>query len=318
MWQLAIRSVLGVITQPFSLEGIKKANLPHVFDGAERVVLNNIFHRLHCRFHMLRLLYIPRDVQFQSLVQKLQATGFDFVRFEQTINYHPRNWKLFLQALLHRSYLQMINEKWDSNERLEFLGDSILNCVIAEHLFQTYPDMEEGSLTKMRSRLVNRRVLALRAKEMHLPEFLLLSPSAAQSIDNGSESIIADAFESLIGAFYLDGGLRVARRFIYSSLLKTQEVINSALTDDNYKSALLEYAQARSLGIPRYAVVREEGPEHDRRFTVEVLINAKSWGTGSGRSKKEAEQSAAEQALEHIQLNSSTALSESEHVTSQQ
>ncbi|GEM_PF-103549 len=289
-----------------------------MFDGAERVVLNNIFHRLYCRFHMLRLWYIPRDVQFQSLVKKLQATGFDFIRFEQTIDYHPRSWKLFLQALLHRSYLQLINEKWDSNERLEFLGDSVLNCVIAEHLFRTYPDMEEGSLTKMRSRLVNRRVLSLRAKEMHLTEFLLLSSSAAQSIDNGSESITADAFESLVGALYLDGGLRAARKFISSTLLKDPGVINSALTDDNYKSALLEYAQARSLGIPRYTVVHEEGPEHDRRFTVEVLINAKSWGTGSGRSKKEAEQSAAEQALENIQLNSSAPLSESEHATSQQ
>jgi ribonuclease-3 len=265
---------------------------------------------------MWRLRYIPRDVPFQSLLQKLQATGFDFVRFEQTIKYNPRRWRLFLQALLHRSYLQIVDEKWDSNERLEFLGDAVLNCVIAEYLFQTYPEMEEGSLTKMRSRLVNRRVLAQRAKEMHLSEFLLLSSSAAQSIDSGSESIVADAFESLVGALYLDGGLEAARKFIYSSLLKNPEVINSALTDDNYKSALLEYAQARSLGIPRYGVVREEGPEHDRRFTVEVLINAKSWGTGSGRSKKEAEQSAAEQALDHIQSDLSIILSENEHGTS--
>jgi ribonuclease III len=134
-----------------------------------------------------------------------------------------------------------------------------------------------------------------------LSDFLLLSTSAAQSIDSGSESIIADAFESIIGALYLDGGFAAAKRFIYASLLENPEVFNSAMMDDNYKSALLEYVQARSLGIPRYAVTQEEGPEHDRRFTVEVTIGAHSWGVGSGRSKKEAEQSAAADALERIQ-----------------
>ena len=118
--------------------------------------------------------------------------------------------------------------------------------------------MEEGNLTKLRSRLVNRRILAQRSKELHLSEFLLLSSSAAQSIDSGSESIIADAFESIIGALYLDGGLAAARKFISTSLLRNQEVFNSAMMDDNYKSALLEYAQARSYGIPRYSVLHEE------------------------------------------------------------
>jgi ribonuclease-3 len=184
---------------------------------------------------------------------------------------------------------------------LEFLGDAILSFVVAEHLFRTYPEMEEGNLTKLRSRLVNRKILAQRSKDLHLSDFLLLSTSAAQSIDSGSESIIADAFESIVGALYLDGGFTAAKRFIYASLLMNPEVFNSAMMDDNYKSALLEYVQARSLGIPRYAVTQEEGPEHDRRFTVEVTIGTHSWGVGSGRSKKEAEQSAAADALERIQ-----------------
>jgi ribonuclease-3 len=184
---------------------------------------------------------------------------------------------------------------------LEFLGDAILSFVVAEHLFRTYPEMEEGNLTKLRSRLVNRKILAQRSKDLHLSDFLLLSTSAAQSIDSGSESIIADAFESIVGALYLDGGFTAAKRFIYASLLENLEVFNSAMMDDNYKSALLEYVQARSMGIPRYAVTQEEGPEHDRRFTVEVTIGTHSWGVGSGRSKKEAEQSAAADALERIQ-----------------
>jgi ribonuclease-3 len=253
-------------------------------------------------------------VQFQSLIQKLQASGFDFVRFEQTINHRPRQWRYFLQALLHRSYLQFIDTEWNSNERLEFLGDSILNFVVAEYLFDAHPEMEEGSLTKVRSRLVNRKVLAQRAKDLNLSSFLLLSTSAAQSIDAGSESILADAFESIIGAMLLDGGISVARKFISATILKNQDVINYALTDDNYKSALLEYAQGHGLGIPRYNVLKEEGPEHDRRFTVEVVLASESWGTGSGKSKKEAEQAAAAQAIERVQQQSIMSHSESSNV----
>jgi ribonuclease III len=274
-----------------------------MFGGTERVVLNNVLHRLYCRLHLLCYSYFCRDAQFRSLVEKLRSTNFDFIRFAETIQYCPHNWKLFLQALLHRSYLQFLDNNWNSNERLEFLGDAILGFVVAEHLYATYPDMEEGDLTKLRSRLVNRRILAQRAKDLHLSDYLLLSSSAAQSVDSGSESIIADAVESIIGALYLDGGLKSAKKFIYVTLLKKPEVLNSAMTDDNYKSALLEYAQARSLGIPRYSVLLEEGPEHDRRFTIEVSIGVQSYGSGSGRSKKEAEQAAAEQALEYIQIH---------------
>ena len=269
--------------------------------------------RLSCRLRLQWFSRFSRDGQFKLLVEKLRSTKFDFTRFTEIIHYYPSNWKLFLQALLHRSYLQFLGEQWNSNERLEFLGDAILNFIVAEHLFITYPEMEEGELTKLRSRLVNRKILAQRAKELHLSDYLLLSSSAAQSIDSGSESIIADAVESVIGALYLDGGLETARKFIYATLLKNPEVFNSAMTDDNYKSTLLEYAQARSLDIPRYSVIHAEGPEHDRRFTIEVLIGEQFYGSGYGKSKKEAEQAAAAQALEYIQLNSIPSKAESEN-----
>jgi ribonuclease-3 len=129
---------------------------------------------------------------------------------------------------------------------------------------------------------------------------MLLSASAAQSIGSGSESILSDAFEALIGAIYLDGGLSSARTFVQQNLLSNDDVLSSALTDDNYKSALLEYSQGRSLGVPHYAIVREDGPDHDRRFTVEVFLGSESYGVGTGRSKKDAEQAAAAQALEKI------------------
>jgi ribonuclease-3 len=200
---------------------------------------------------------------------------------------------------------------------LEFLGDAVLSFVVAEHLYLMYPEMEEGELTKLRSRLVNRKILAQRAKDLRLSEYMLLSSSAAQSVDSGSESIIADAVESVIGAIYLDGGLNAARAFISTTLLENTEVFNSAMADDNYKSTLLEYAQARSLGIPRYTVIHEEGPEHDRRFTIEVSIGVHSCGSGFGRSKKEAEQAAAARAIEYIQQNPIPAKTENENSTTE-
>jgi len=280
-------------------------------------VLNNLLRRLCCRLRLQWFSRFSRDEQFKFLVEKLRSTKFDFTRFTETIHYTPCNWKLFLQSLLHRSYLQFLGEQWSSNERLEFLGDAILNFIVAEHLFLTYPEMEEGELTKLRSRLVNRKILAQRAKDMHLSDYLLLSSSAAQSVDSGSESIIADAVESVIGAIYLDGGLKAARKFIYAALLKNTEVFNSAMADDNYKSTLLEYTQARSLGIPRYSVIHEEGPEHDRRFTIEVSIGAQSYGSGLGRSKKEAEQAAAARAIEYIQQNPIPTKAENENISTE-
>ncbi|HVN48597.1 MAG TPA: ribonuclease III [Bacteroidota bacterium] len=263
-------------------------------------MLTHVWRRFTSRLS-LQLFCFFQDARVTKLVKHLRASGVDFAKFEEAIQYHPRNWNVFLKALMHRSYLQFLEETWDSNERLEFLGDAILNFIVAEYLFEKYPDHEEGYLTKVRSRLVNRKALAQQAREIHLSEFLLLSSSAAQSIDSGSESILADAFEAVIGAMYLDGGLKTARTFIRAQLLTNDEVFQCALLDDNYKSGLLEYAQAHSFGIPRYMVVREEGPEHDRRFTVEVLVNMQTLGTGTGRNKKEAEQAAAAQAMERLQ-----------------
>ncbi|MEX2116083.1 MAG: ribonuclease III [Bacteroidota bacterium] len=231
----------------------------------------------------------------QSILQQL-----DVARFEKMIGWRPKNWRLFIEALLHRSYIPQLDQSWRSNERLEFLGDAVLSFIVAEYLITEHPGMEEGDLTKLRSRLVNRRILAQQARELHLSDFLLLSSSAAQSIDQGSESILSDAFEAIIGAMYLDAGIDGAREFVHRSLLGSK-TLESALTDDNYKSAFLEHAQAAGSGIPRYVIVREEGPDHDRRFTIEVYIGTEMWGVGNGRSKKEAEQAAAAQALDRIQ-----------------
>jgi ribonuclease-3 len=246
------------------------------------------------------------DSRSRALLKTQKGAGFLFSRFEKSIGYKPRSYQLFFEALLHRSYLQFVEKSWSSNERLEFLGDSVLNFIVAEQLWIKYPAMEEGNLTKLRSRLVNRKILAQRAKELSLIDYLFLSGSAAQSIGSGSDSVLADAFEAVLAAIYLDGGFEPARKFVTRLLLANEEVFQSAFADDNYKSALLEFAQGNALSVPRYTVLREEGPEHDRRFTVEVAIGYDSIGEGSGRSKKDAEQAAAAKALEQLNTHRST------------
>jgi len=151
----------------------------------------------------------------------------------------------------------------------------------------------------MRSRLVNRKALAAYAKALRLSDFILMSPSAAQSIGRGYDTIIADTFEAIVAAIYLDRGFVAARRFVERQV--TQAMTYGAVTttaDENYKSRLLEYAQSHGLGVPRYLIVKEEGPDHDRTFTVDVLLRNERRGTGSGKNKKDAEQAAAHQAMD--------------------
>jgi ribonuclease-3 len=220
---------------------------------------------------------------------------------EHAIGYSIRNRDLFVQALIHRSYLQQTNQHGQSNERLEFLGDSILNLVVGEYLYHHFPDADEGELTKVRSRLVNRKALVAYSKSIQLGKFILMSHSAQQSMGKGSETIVADTYEALIAAIYLDGGFEAAKQFVERQLteaLKNRTVVTS---DENYKSMLLEYAQGHGLGVPRYTIVKEEGPDHDRTFTVEVSIGGKKRGAGIGKNKKEAEQAAARKALEKLQ-----------------
>jgi ribonuclease-3 len=226
---------------------------------------------------------------------------FDAEEFFQRTGYKAINEEFFLQALVHRSYLQLCPPgTFQSNERMEFLGDSVLNLVVGEYLYHQYPKAEEGELSKVRSRLVNRGALSELARKLKLEDFLLLSPSAHQALQAGSNSILVDAVEAFIAAIYLDSGYNAARIFI------TQHILNAfestiGKTDENYKSRLLEYAQARKMGIPRYVVVDESGPDHSPIFTVEVQVNGVPVGAGKGGSKKVAEQMAARRALEMFQ-----------------
>ena len=234
---------------------------------------------------------------------KLPSKGIDFHGLERVLQYKIHHQNLFAEAFCHRSYTQVSgNETAPSNERLEFLGDAILNLVVAEYLFHRHASAEEGELTKIRSRLVNRKALSTYALNFHLEEFILMSPSASQVVGRGLETISADAFEALIGAIYLDGGYQDAKQFVLRTVQDAVEKGVVKTEDENFKSLLLEHAQAEGFGAPRYLTVHEEGPDHDRTFTVEVYLGKELFGVGVGKNKKDAEQAAAEKALQQLNV----------------
>jgi len=227
--------------------------------------------------------------------------GIDFKKLEHILVYSIRDHQIFQQALSHRSYIQITSNATElSNERLEFLGDSVLNLVVGDYLYRHEPLAQEGTLTKNRARLVNRKALSILANELRLDEFILISPQTTQISDRGMETILSDAFEAIVGALYLDGGFEQARTFIERCLITAVERGTLTFADENFKSQLLEQSQASGLGIPRYVTVKEAGPDHDRTFTVEVFIGNQSYGVGIGKNKKDAEQAAAAHAIPRI------------------
>lgn len=207
---------------------------------------------------------------------------------------------LYRQALCHRSLLRgRPNAHLYSNERLEYLGDAVVGFLVAEHLYATYPERDEGFLTRLRAKLVNGRALAARAREIDLAPFLLVSDSLSKEQRNSS-SILADAFEAIIGAMYLDQGMDVTRGFVDRTVLSHMDLDQLARVKDNFKSILLESVQAKSQQQPEYSVISESGPSHDKRFVVAVLVDGIEYGRGEDRSKKGAEQRAARVALEKL------------------
>lgn len=175
------------------------------------------------------------------------------------------------------------------------MGDAVLGLVVADFLFHRFPEAEEGTLTRYRSQIVNGRNLARYATAIGLPSLLELGPQAEAAGTRQSATVLADAFEALMGAIFLDQGFEAARYFM-TRLLQREELEKLLAQQDNYKSLLLEYAQARGWPPPVYRVEAESGPSHAREFTVSVIVNNRLLGTGVGRSKKAAEQEAARQA----------------------
>lgn len=227
----------------------------------------------------------------------------NITEFCETIGYSFREPATLLLALKHRSYLITTGENRSaSNERLELLGDAVLGLVVTEYLYKKYPRETEGILTNYKSLLVSGRLLARVAKDIGLGQYLLLNESEARSGGRKRSSILADAVESVLGAIYLDGGLEAARTFIYNNITHR---LDDLLQDDhlrNNKSLLQEYCQSLNLNGPYYRVEEESGPDHLKVFTVSAVIDGEAVGTGTGTSKKKAEQSAANEALHELDL----------------
>lgn len=209
-----------------------------------------------------------------------------------------KNQQLFDRAFTHRSYLNEAKSKEPSNERLEFLGDSILSFVVSDFFYRKYEDFNEGTLTNLRSQLVNTKSLAETALELGFGEYLKLSKGEEESQGRQNQSLLADSYEAYTGALFLDQGLPAASEFITQSLLPKAEKIVAEKSFKDPKSLFQEYVQGHSHAAPNYKVLFEEGPSHAKTFTVGVYVKGVLAGQGIGKSKQEAEENAAKQALE--------------------
>lgn len=215
---------------------------------------------------------------------------------EEKLGYQFRNRSLLALAFIHRSYINEHRDVNEHNERLEFLGDSVLGLIISDYLYRNLPDVPEGDLSALRSKLVDAPSCVSNIQKLNLEKFLLLGKGERLNDGRGRESILSDLFEALIGAIYLDGGLESAKRFIFENFGEEIETtLKSPL--QNSKAILQDMCQKKFQLMPLYQVITETGPDHSKSFDVAVLIEGKLVGRGRGSSKKEAQQAAAQDAL---------------------
>lgn len=226
----------------------------------------------------------------------------DLEKLEKELNLKFKNKDLLKNAFIHRSYLnEHSDEPLPHNERLEFLGDSVLAFVVSEHLYEHFPNHPEGDLTNFRASLVNAKSLAKIARALKLGEYLLLSRGEEASGGRNRQYLLANTFESLLGALYLDQGTQKARQFVHETVLPSlDEIIEGKLYKD-FKSQLQELSQEKVGTTPNYRLMSEQGPDHAKTFTMGVYLESRLVASGTGQSKQEAEQEAAKQALESWQ-----------------
>jgi len=209
---------------------------------------------------------------------------------------------LLNRALTHRSYLNEHNEAIEDNERLEFLGDAVLDFIVGAWLYNRYPEMPEGDLTRMRSALVQTEQLAEFARSMQLGGALRLGRGEIQGGGRDRDALLCDAFEALIGALYLDSGIESVRDFIQATLESSSEEILQYRKNEDPKSTFQEWAQAQGYPTPQYVTKNSSGPDHSKVFDVEVQVNGKIYGCGTGHSKQTAAKAAALSALQQLGL----------------
>jgi ribonuclease-3 len=240
----------------------------------------------------------PSSSESQGKTPQPEPTGNVIARITGSTAINP---DIYITAFTHRSVTHdAVNSATESNQRLEFLGDAVLDLVISEYLYRTFPESAEGELSSNRAKIVNRKALAGFARSMGLGEHLIIGESADHAKIRCSESALADVFESLTGAIYLDKGLDAARAFVMKQVIEHVDFQNIVASEHNYKSRLIEYTQSNHLLPPLYTVIVEDGAEHEKIFTVEVSCAGYICGRGTAPRKKDAEQLAAREALDKL------------------
>jgi ribonuclease-3 len=245
------------------------------------------------------LLKFVRNILQKSVTRKKAV--FKFAEIEKKLNYRFNNKDLLIQAFKHSSYLSITKENpCESNERLEFLGDAVLELVVTEYLYQCNPHTLEGELTKIKSVLVSRSALGEIVTSLDLGQYLLMDRGEEKTGGKERSSNLANLFEAIIGAIYLDGGLQEADKFIQNVLLTNYRDFINNKNYINYKSILLEFTQSEGLGNPFYQLHDESGPDHEKMFVMNVSVKGSATACGKGRSKKIAEQESARNLLKNI------------------
>ncbi len=239
--------------------------------------------------------------QLRRLLERLFGDHpYEERELSELLDYRFQDRELLEQALTHRSAARLSGKKAvrsSANERLEFLGDAVLGLVTSRFLYEHFSDKDEGELSKLKAALVNKVTLSRVAKEIGLGKFVKLSPEEERMGGRHRHSIIADAYEALLGAVYLDGGLEAATEMVETQVLSRMSELVSDRAHYNYTGELLEYLQGRGMGAPRYVLETEEGPDHHKNFTMAVIVLGTKLAVGGGPSKKEAEQKGARLAL---------------------
>lgn len=215
---------------------------------------------------------------------------------EEKLGYKFKNINLLKNALTHSSYANEVRGGFASNERLEFLGDSVLSLIVSDYLYKQFKNLPEGELTKLRASLVCEKSLCSFSRELELGKFLNLGKGEDHNGGRERDSILADAFEAVLAAIYLDGGMQAASRHVMNFVLRELKNTDDEVFKD-YKTALQEIIQRNPEESVNYILTGENGPDHDKSFTVEVRLNSNVIGRGKGKSKKQAEQMAAKEAL---------------------
>ena len=230
----------------------------------------------------------------------MQTDTSGLAALQDRIAYRFRNLLLLTQALTHRSFLYEGHERGEDNERLEFLGDSVIEVVVSHLLLIRFPHLAEGGLSKMRAELVKEATLASLARFLQLETVLRLGRGEDETGGREKASILAGGFEALMAAVYLDGGYTEVSRLIEGLYTPLFGEVSGMERDRDFKTRLQEYTQLHLQVTPQYTVTREHGPDHAKTFEVVITINGRPYGRGQGRSKKEAEQQAAEEALQSL------------------